>query len=82
MVEESALEGKKSAEARSKLEEARAELAETKMRLESETAANAGLKAAVMEANQVCAVAWRGIAWRGVGVGCGRWAGVGWGARP
>ena len=54
VMEGSAAEGKKSDEAKAMLEAARAELAETKMRLESETAANAGLKAAVMEANQVC----------------------------
>lgn len=53
MLEESAAAGKKASEARTMLEVAQAEHQETKMRLESEEAANAGLKAAVMEANEV-----------------------------
>lgn len=53
VVEDSAAADKRAAEARSMLEEARAEHGETKMKLQSEAAANAGLKAAVMEANEV-----------------------------
>lgn len=53
VLEESAAAGKKASEAKTVLEAAQSELRETKMRLESEEAANAGLKAAVMEANEV-----------------------------
>lgn len=53
VLEESAAAGKKASEATSAREAAQAEHRETKARLESEEAANAGLKAAVMEANEV-----------------------------
>lgn len=52
-VEEADAAAKMAAEARSKLEKVEAEHGETKMRLQSECAANEGLKAAVMEANEV-----------------------------
>eukprot|EP00904_Undaria_pinnatifida_P002529 jgi/Undpi1/12277/HiC_scaffold_5.g01953.m1 len=51
-VEEADAAAKMAAEARSKLEKVEAEHGETKMRLQSECAANEGLKAAVMEANE------------------------------
>lgn len=53
VLEESAAAGKKASEAKALLETAQAEHQETKMKLEGEEAANAGLKAAVMEANEV-----------------------------
>lgn len=53
-VEEAGSASGKASELRVKLEAALAEQTETKMRLKSESAANEGLKAAVMEANEVC----------------------------
>lgn len=53
VVEEAGVATQKAGEARTKLDAELAEHGETKMRLESESAANAGLKAAVMEANEV-----------------------------
>ena len=53
VVEEAAAATQKAGEARTKLDAELAEHGETKMRLQSESAANAGLKAAVMEANEV-----------------------------
>lgn len=52
-MEEASSAGNRAADIRSKLEAAVAELGEVKMRLESESAANAGLKTAVLEANEV-----------------------------
>lgn len=52
-MEDAGSAAQKAGEARSKLDAEVAEHGETKMRLQSESAANAGLKAAVMEANEV-----------------------------
>lgn len=53
VVEEASSSGAKVTELASKLEKEVAEHGETKMRLQSETDANAGLRVAVMETNEV-----------------------------
>lgn len=53
MLEDSTATGAKLSEARCSLEKTQAALVEAEARLESERAANAGLKAAVMETNEV-----------------------------
>lgn len=52
-MEEASSSGAKATELRAKLDAELGEHGETKMRLQSETAANAGLRDAVMETNEV-----------------------------
>lgn len=52
-VGEASTAGGKAGELQSQLEAALGEIGETKARLEGESAANTGLKAAIMETNQV-----------------------------